>query len=229
MLLYSTEHDVSAVAAAEISVSHSVYKRRNRPKTQAICASYSAGTCQSSHCKRTRVLRHLYFTSGRHYWEVLVERMADPRGVIVGVTPSEAFETGDMDEAVGYAATGVILHSGEEVSSAQGYAVGDTVGVFLDMNTQQVAFFLNDEAQINEVENTRRVSWYSFRARTVFAACVGNGVVGANSRLETKEVENTRRVSWYSFRARTVFAAIGTSSNADKLIVVGAEAPDGYR
>ncbi|KAI9983306.1 hypothetical protein PInf_007261 [Phytophthora infestans] len=76
--------------------------------------------------------------------------MADPRGVMVGVAPFEAFEAGATEETVGYAATGVILHSGEEVCRAQSFAAGDTVGVYLDMNSQQVAFFLNDEAQPGE-------------------------------------------------------------------------------
>ncbi|KAE9249865.1 hypothetical protein PF004_g3203 [Phytophthora fragariae] len=187
----------------------------------------AARSWQSSHCKRTRVLRHLYFTSGRHYWEVLVERMADPRGVVVGVAPSDAFETGAAEEAVGYAATGVILHSGEEVCRAQAFAVGDTVGVYLDMNTRQVAFFLNDEAQ---VEDTRQVG-----DQEIAAGRVDNGVgVGAatDSDLETKAPGysvDARRVSWYSFRARTMFAALGVYSGTDSLVVVGSEVPDGYR
>ncbi|OWZ19800.1 hypothetical protein PHMEG_0005898 [Phytophthora megakarya] len=161
-----------------------------------------------------RVLRHLYFTSGRHYWEVLVERMADPRSVVVGVVASESFEAGAAEEAVGYAATGVILHSGVEASRAQAFAVGDTVGVYLDMNTQQVAFFLNDEAQSSGDE-----------AETE-GETIANGFVAG---VEMKTSVNTRRVSWYSFRARTVFAAIGVSCNRDSLIVVGAEQPDAYR
>jgi len=112
------------------------------------------------------VLRHLYFTSGRHYWEVLVERVADPRGVVVGVAPSEF---GDIDDTVGYAATGVILHSGDEVCRAKAYAAGDTVGVFLDMNAQQVAFFLNDEAQLDprEVEGERTAGGQSLCQESV--------------------------------------------------------------
>jgi hypothetical protein len=168
------------------------------------------------------VLRHLYFTSGRHYWEVLVERVADPRGVVVGVAPSEF---GDIDDTVGYAATGVILHSGDEVCRAKAYAAGDTVGVFLDMNAQQVAFFLNDEAQLDprEVEGERTAGGQEA------GETVGNGV---DLELEMKAPAFkvcARRVSWYSFRARTVFASIGASSNADSLVAVGGELPDGYR
>lgn len=174
------------------------------------------------------MLRHLYFTSGRHYWEVLVERMADPRDAVVGVAPSEAFET--AEETVGYAATGVILHSGVEVCRAQAFAVGDTVGVYLDMNTHEVAFFLNDEAQLDPREAEEEVT--ADDGETTHSR-VGNGVgAGAEPDLEMKApayAVDTRRVSWYSFQARTMFAAIGVSSNADSLVVVGSELPDGYR
>ncbi|ETI54692.1 hypothetical protein, variant 2 [Phytophthora nicotianae CJ01A1] len=178
--------------------------------------------CQSLHCKRTRVLRHLFFTSGRHYWEVLVERMVDPQGVMVGVAPSEAFEAGVTEEAVGYAATGVILHSGVEVCRAQSFAAGDTVGVYLDMNTQQVAFFLNDEAQPNEVE--------AEMATQDGETAHSDGTVEPDLEMKAPAyATSTRRISWYSFRARTMFAAIGVSSNADSLVMVGSELPNDYR
>ncbi|KAF1786632.1 Concanavalin A-like lectin/glucanase domain [Phytophthora cactorum] len=157
-----------------------------------------------------------FFTSGRHYWEVLVECMGDPRGVMVGVVPSEAFEAGATVEAVGYAATGVILHSGVEVY---------TVGVYLDMNTQQVAFFLNDEAQPREVEA-------EVAAQDGETTHSNDDCTVVEPELEMKApayAVTTRRVSWYSFRARTVFAAIGVSSNADSFVVVGSELPAGYR
>ncbi|KAL3658817.1 hypothetical protein V7S43_016185 [Phytophthora oleae] len=174
-------------------------------------------SCRSFGCKR--VLRHLYFTSGRHYWEVLVERMTDPCGVMVGVAPSEAFEDGDSSEAVGYAATGVILHSGVEVCRAQAFAAGDTVGVYLDMNRKKVAFFLNDEAQLDQSQ--------------VEEVAVEDGNANAvEPELETKTpayAADTRRISWYSFSPRSMFAVTGVSSNADSLVVVGSELPDGYR
>ncbi|KAG6602877.1 E3 ubiquitin-protein ligase TRIM9 isoform X2 [Phytophthora cinnamomi] len=193
----------------------------------------AACSWQASRCKRTRVLRHLYFTSGRHYWEVLVERMADPRDVVVGVAPTDAFEAGEAEEAVGYAATGVILHSGEEVCRAQAFAVGDTVGVYLDMNTRQVAFFLNDEAQLDPRRDERGQETTAGGREAGEDTRVGNGVgTAAGQDLEWKmpaySVE-ARRISWYSFRARAVFAALGVSSSADSLVVVGSEVPDGYR
>lgn len=180
------------------------------------------------------MLRHLYFTSGRHYWEVLVERMADPRGVVVGVAPSDALETGTQEEAVGYAATGVIFHSGEEVCRAQAFAVGDTVGVYLDMNTRQVAFFLNDEAQLDPRQEAEQETTAGGRdAGDDALSRVGNGVAGAaDPDLEMKTPTysvDARRISWYSFRARSMFAALGVSSGADSLVVVGSEVPDGYR
>ncbi|CAH0489948.1 unnamed protein product [Peronospora farinosa] len=174
-----------------------------------------------------QVLRHFYFTSGHHYWEVLVERMLDPRGVVVGVAPSEAVETGVTEEAVGYAATGVILHSGVEVCRAQAFAVGDTVGVYLDMNRHEVAFFLNDEAQLDPRE-TDEVT--VDEGETAHGRVVGAGL--EEGMLEMKApayAANTRRVSWYSFRSRTVFAAIALSSEADNLVIVRSDVPVGYR
>ncbi|KAF4038451.1 Spla/ryanodine receptor domain-containing protein [Phytophthora infestans] len=179
-------------------------------------------SCQSSHCKRTRVLRHLFFTSGHHYWEVLVERMADPRGVMVGVAPFEAFEAGATEETVGYAATGVILHSGEEVCRAQSFAAGDTVGVYLDMNSQQVAFFLNDEAQPGEVEVE------SATEDSEATHSIGDGIADLEMKAPAYAA-SARRISWLSIRARTMFAAIRVSSNVDSLVVVRSELPDDYR
>ncbi|GMF19690.1 unnamed protein product [Phytophthora fragariaefolia] len=152
--------------------------------------------------------------------------MADPRGVVVGVAPSDAFEAGAAREAVGYAATGVILHSGVEVCRAQAFAVGDTVGVYLDMNTQQVAFFLNDEAQVQPRED-------GGQGTAAGESEIRNGVTAAfGPGLEMKSsayLVEAARVSWYSFRARAMFAALGVSSATDSLVVVGSEVPDGYR
>ncbi|KAL4093577.1 hypothetical protein PRIC1_011009 [Phytophthora ramorum] len=177
--------------------------------------------------KRTRVLRHLYFTSGRHYWEVLVERVADPRTVFVGVAPSEKFETGATEQTVGYAATGEILHSGEEVCRAQAFAVGDTVGVYLDMNAQQVAFFLNDEAQLDPSEGDQVTT-----AGGEHGERTDGPLMNGDPDLEMKApvcAVDARRVAWYSFHSRAMFAAVGCSSRADSLAVVGADVPDGYR
>ncbi|KAG7395423.1 hypothetical protein PHYBOEH_003749 [Phytophthora boehmeriae] len=178
----------------------------------------TARSCQSS-----RVLRHLYFTSGRHYWEVLVERVADPLGVVVGVAPSESIDTSDaIAQVIGYAATGVIRHSGVDVCRAQAYAVGDTVGVYLDMNAKQVAFFLNDEAQPQQRSDDRETLEEEERT------CSYCG--GYDMDLETKPPVGTelRAATWFSFRSRAVFAALETSTDADKLVVVGAELPGGY-
>lgn len=158
------------------------------------------------------MLRHLYFTSGRHYWEVMVERVVDPRGIVVGVAASE-----NVEEAVGYAATGVISQRGAEVCRASAYAVGDTVGVYLDMNTQQVAFFLNDKAQLGPPDRQQLVEE---------AARLNGGL-----ELETKPPAHVvdKSMTWFSFRARAMFATIGVSSAVDSFVVVGAEPPDGYR
>ncbi|RLN60047.1 hypothetical protein BBJ29_003619 [Phytophthora kernoviae] len=191
----------------------------------------AARSCQPSSSKRTRVLRHLFFTSGRHYWEVLVERMADPRDVVVGVTLSEAFErSGAAAQVVGYAATGVIRRSGVDVCRAQAYAVGDTVGVYLDMNTQQVAFFLNDEAQLDQRADNLETRDHNTEERGY--SCNG-GDDGHEMGMEMKPpvhaVETKLRgVTWYSFRSRAMFAALETSADTDRLIVIGAELPDGY-
>ncbi|CAI5738818.1 unnamed protein product [Peronospora destructor] len=174
-----------------------------------------------------QVLRHFYFTSGHHYLEVLVERMADPRGVVVGVAQSEAFETGAAEEAVGYAATGVILHSGVEVCRAQAFGAGDTVGVYLDMNRQEVAFFLNDEAQLDPREADEVIA---DEGETAHGRVVEVGLEeGILEKKAPAYAANTRRVSWYSFRSRSVFAAVEFSSEADNLVIVRSDMPVGYR
>ena len=98
--------------------------------------------------------------------------MDDPRGVVVGVASSEAFETGASEDAVGYVATGFIVNSGVEICRAQAFDVGDTVGVYLDMNAREVAFFRNDEVQhgLREAEGEETVNDETEVSRVVAAA-----------------------------------------------------------
>ncbi|CAH0476277.1 unnamed protein product [Peronospora belbahrii] len=145
------------------------------------------------------------------------------------ISPSEAFEIGAIEEAVGYAATGFILHSGLEICRVQSFAAGDTVGVYLDMNTHEVAFFLNDEALLDPRETD------DDDVTIDYGETAPGRVVGAGIAQEVVEMKapayavNTRRVSWFSFQSRTVFATIKFSSKADNFVVMGSDVPTGYR
>ncbi|GMF19941.1 unnamed protein product [Phytophthora lilii] len=100
------------------------------------------------------------------------------------------------------------------------------------MNTHQVAFFLNDEAQLDPREAGAEMTAGDHVGETTHFRVENGGNAGVGLELETKRPEyvvDTRRVSWHSFRARTAFAAVGVSSKADSLVVVGSELPDGYR
>lgn len=99
---------------------------------------------------RLRVLRELHVSSGAHYWEVFVERLASAGGVVVGLVaaplaPEAAALCGRG--SVGYCSSGAVLKDGRGVLSAEAYEEGDTVGVFVDMNVGRAEFYRNEAAQ----------------------------------------------------------------------------------
>ncbi|RLN93803.1 hypothetical protein BBJ28_00001233 [Nothophytophthora sp. Chile5] len=155
--------------------------------------------------------------------------MADQQGVVVGIAPSE---TGTVETGVGYAATGLLLCNGVEVCRAQSFAEGDVIGVYLDMNKQQVAFFREDEAQLDP--DTERVEPVAAAGGTDASQSqeADRMNAGLELELETKAPVNavqSKSIAWLSFQARAVFAAVTLSSNEDRLVVYDAELPEGYR
>uniref|UniRef100_A0AAV1UYN7 B30.2/SPRY domain-containing protein n=1 Tax=Peronospora matthiolae TaxID=2874970 RepID=A0AAV1UYN7_9STRA len=145
--------------------------------------------------KQRHVLQHFYFTRGCHYWEVIVERMDDLRGVVVGVASSETFETGASEDVGGDVATDFIVNSGVEICTAHAIDGGDTVGVYLDVSAREVAFFRNDEAQhsLREAEGEETVNDETEVSRVVAAGDE------ARELRTNRTFVSTKRISWHSF------------------------------
>ncbi len=108
--------------------------------------------------KYNQLFKHIFFTSGRHFYEVEIEKMSEKKTIVIGVSPSENFEgetlNGPLSSwiagAMGYCANGALVVDGKEVAQVKPYEEGDFVGVYLDMNQKIIRFFLNGEEQQQE-------------------------------------------------------------------------------
>lgn len=188
-------------------------------------ASRSSGltTDRKRHRRRQhRAFRHLYFTSGRHYLEVLIERMGGQSGVIVGVAPaSRQFESGgflgpDGMGTIGYCANGEIVSDGERVGRAEPFREGDIIGVFVDMNSLVVGFYLNDQAQTQIP-----TAWL---ADDDDNTSVSNGNGTEMEELKSSQ-EEERSVVKLSLRHRALVAAVSLSPGTDKVVVYVSDVP----
>ncbi|GLE01163.1 hypothetical protein PINS_up009993 [Pythium insidiosum] len=165
------------------------------------------------HVKAHRLVKHLFFTSGKHYWEVFVSRMGKSGAVIIGAAPGEEFESETLNApwsawttgAIGYAATGAIIKNGIEVGRAAPFGEGDVVSVLLDMNKRVARFFLNGHEQIVSLPDDHRPRMEQD----------SGGAVDPS----------TRTLKLCSFTQPAMFAAVTFSPDSDELDIYSMHAP----
>ncbi|KAJ0411377.1 hypothetical protein ATCC90586_004363 [Pythium insidiosum] len=165
------------------------------------------------HVKAHRLVKHLFFTSGKHYWEVYISRMSKSSAIVIGAAPGEEFESDTLNApwnawtagAIGYAATGAIIKNGIEVGRASPYGEGDVVSVLLDMNKRVARFFLNGHEQTVTLPAAHRARVEQDESSALTPSC------------------HTRKVC--SFTQPAMFAAVTFSPDSDELDIYSSHPP----
>ncbi|DBA00654.1 TPA: hypothetical protein N0F65_003583 [Lagenidium giganteum] len=174
--------------------------------------------CRLRHLLYNHVFKNFFFTSGCHYWEVLIVRTSRSSRIVVGVVPNEDFDGETLhgpavswvNGAFWYCANGTVMKNGVEVAQVSPFGEGDCVGVYVDMNSQQMSFFLNgEEQQPCSADN---------RCEPAGSEVMVN---------PAKQVDLKNR-SWKSIHNKyALFAAITFSPATDEVDIYSAHAPIG--
>eukprot|EP01117_Protostelium_nocturnum_P014354 TRINITY_DN5459_c0_g1_i1.p1 TRINITY_DN5459_c0_g1~~TRINITY_DN5459_c0_g1_i1.p1 ORF type:complete len:298 (+),score=74.33 TRINITY_DN5459_c0_g1_i1:57-896(+) len=115
---------------------------------------------------RSCVLGNVGMWTGKHYWEVHIDKFdpMDQPYVLIGVVPSN----GSVDNWIGWPGNGCCITSigtflSEEVGKrfASSFGEGDTIGVYLDLDSSFIRFFLNgvDLGFFAEFKSNASVKW----------------------------------------------------------------------
>jgi hypothetical protein len=115
-------------------------KRRRANDGAQVSADFTTVSCESSSCGRTMVIGSRGFSRGVHYWEVQVNA-ASWGSVFIGVAPHESSSWNGYG-LLNYRATQAF---GSETLYGSYFAVGDKVGVLLDMDHGTISFFKDGE------------------------------------------------------------------------------------